>query len=618
MTEDRLIGLGCMRLSTEPDRDEERATETLHAALDAGVNLLDSANVYCRDHRDVGHNERLIAAALASWSGDASRVQVVTKGGLTRPGGLWVPDGRAKALRAACDASREALGVERIDLYLLHAPDPKTPWVTSVRALARLRRDGLVREVGLSNVNVSQIEEARRIVEIAAVQVELSVVADLALRNGVAEYCREHGILLLAHAPLGGPRKISRLGRLPWLHQIASRHEGSTPHEIALAWIRDLGGIPIPGATQPETARSAARGQRLALTGEDRALLDERLIAGRRFRVPRAQRRPPADAPAGVVLIMGYPAAGKTTAVASWVERGYQRLNRDQLGGTLAKLAKTLKTRLEAGDRRFVLDNTYPSRAARGAIIEYAWDHGLNVRCVWLKTSLEDAQINAVHRMLAKHGRLLEPGEINKAGRADPGIFQPQAQFSYRSSFEPPAADEGFAEIEELPFKRRRDPVRKHRALILEVDGVLRCSRSGERSPTSPDDVEVLPGRAEVLRRYAGDGWLLLGIAWQPSVEEGTMTTEDVDACFDATREQLGVDLDVAYCPHRAGPPRCWCRRPLPGLGVLLITRHRLDPSRCLFVSTGSTDRTFARRLGFTYAEPDDVFVPAPKHGGLI
>ena len=86
------------------------------------------------------------------------------------------------------------------------------------------------------------------------------------------------------------------------------------------------------------------------------------------------------------------------------------------------------------------------------------------------------------------------------------------------------------------------------------------------------------------------------------------MTDEDADACFDATREQLGVDLDVAYCPHRAGPQRCWCRRPLPGLGVLLITRHRLDPSRCLFVGTGSTDRTFARRLGFAYAESADVF----------
>src|SRR5262245_18323470 len=138
------LAIGCMRLSTEPDRDEARAVATLHAALDSGVTLLDTADAYCLESAETGHHERLIARALATWTGDRSRIRVATKGGLTRPDGRWVADGRARHLLAACEASRRALGVERIHLYQLHAPDPRTPLATSVRALASLQRDGLI------------------------------------------------------------------------------------------------------------------------------------------------------------------------------------------------------------------------------------------------------------------------------------------------------------------------------------------------------------------------------------------------------------------------------------------------------------------------------------------
>ena len=151
------IGLGCMRLSTSPDRDDVRSIAVLHAALDAGASLLDASNAYCLDGTEVGHNERLIAEALRTWSGDRATIEVATKGGLTRPGGKWVPDARGKSLRAACEASRRALDVDVIDLYQLHAVDPKTPFETSVRALAALQADGLVRRVGLCNVTVGQI-----------------------------------------------------------------------------------------------------------------------------------------------------------------------------------------------------------------------------------------------------------------------------------------------------------------------------------------------------------------------------------------------------------------------------------------------------------------------------
>src|SRR5687768_16790308 len=138
-----------MRLSTAPDRDDDRAIAVIRTALDAGATLLDTADAYALHESDIGHNERLIARALDGWTGDRTRITVATKGGMRRPNGAWVPDGRAKRLRDACDASRRALGVDTIDLYQLHAVDPKTPLETSVRALARLRDDGKIRDVGL-------------------------------------------------------------------------------------------------------------------------------------------------------------------------------------------------------------------------------------------------------------------------------------------------------------------------------------------------------------------------------------------------------------------------------------------------------------------------------------
>src|SRR6185436_10671956 len=138
------VAIGCMRLSTDPDRNDDRSIAVLHAAFDAGVTLLDTADAYCLDESDLGHNERLIARALSTWSGDRSRITIATKGGMTRPESRWEPDGRATHLRAACERSCRALGVDRIALYQLHAPDPRTPLQTSIRALAALKRDGLV------------------------------------------------------------------------------------------------------------------------------------------------------------------------------------------------------------------------------------------------------------------------------------------------------------------------------------------------------------------------------------------------------------------------------------------------------------------------------------------
>ena len=604
-----LVGMGCMRLSTEPDRDEARAIDVLHAAFDAGVTFLDTADAYCRDAGEAGHNERLVARALATWGGDRSRILVATKGGLTRPQGEWIADGRARHLLAACAASRRALGVDRIDLYQLHALDPRTPLATSVRALAALQRDGLVAHVGLCNVNVGQIEEARRITDIAAVQAELSVWHDDSVLGGVAAYCVAHGIRLIAYRPLGGPSRRRRTLSDPVLADVSARH-GATTFEIALAWLKDLADVvvPIPGPTQVATAVSAARAHQFQLTDEDRSRLDERFPAGQVLRRSRATTGPrtPSRTDGEVVLIMGLPGAGKSAAAHSFVEQGYARLNRDDDGGSLRGLLPALDRLIESGCPRVVLDNTYVSRKSRGALIEAAAKRELPVRCVWLATTLEDAQVNAAWRIVSRYGRLLGPEEMRQAVKQDISAFGPAVQFRYQRELEPPDAVEGFSRIDTQAFARARHPAFTNRALIVWCDGVLTRARG-----TSGSDPGSYEERGAVLRRYADDGWRLLGLGWQPEIAQEIVTAEHVDASYARMQEQLGVQMDILYCPHGGGPPVCWCRKPLPGLGVVLIQRHCLDPTRCIYVGNGPQDPGFARRLGFQYRDAAEFFASA-------
>ena len=572
-----------MRLSTAPDRDDARSIAVIHAALDAGATVLDTANVYCHDESELGHNERLIAEALRTWSGDASSIEVATKGGLLRAGGKWVADGKAKALRAACEGSRRALGAEVIDLYQLHAVDPKTPLETSVRALATLQRDGLVRRIGLCNVTVGQIQAAREIAEISSVQVSLSPFDDESLRNGVAEYCRDHGIRLIAYRPLGGER-ASRLARDPVLADAAARH-GVTAAEMALAWLIDLSDLvtPIPGATRVETARSIANVLRVRLGDEDRRLLDDR-YSGQLLRVPRASRRPPDTADGDVVLVMGMPGAGKSSLALELEAQGYERLNRDLRGGSLSDLVSVLDAGLAAGRRRWVLDNTYPSRSSRNEVIECAWRHGVPARCVWATTSVADAQINAIVRMIEVHGSLPSPEVIRERGRDDPRYLGPDAQFRYERSVEPPVADEGFTTVDARAFARQPMPNAGRRALILDVD-------------------DVVPERREVLSRYQADGWLLFAHAWRPQIARGALTREAVEAELAETRQALGLDIAFAVCPHDAGPPICWCRKPLPGSVLEFAIRNGVALEQSIMLPRSAADRTLAERVGIPTVE---------------
>ena len=581
-----MLALGCMRLSTERDRDDLRSIAVLHAALNAGVTLLDTADAYCWDDSETGHNERLIARALAEWTGDRSVIQIASKGGLTRPNGEWIPDGRSRHLAAACEASCSALDVARIHLYQLHAADPRTSLATSVRALASLKRGGMIDRIGLCNVTVGQLEEARRIADIAAVQVELNLWNDSNFLSGIVDHCIRNGIQVIASRPLGGVGRRKRTTSDPTLTTLADRHR-TTPFEIALAWLTDLSPaiVSIPGATRVETARSIGAVGRITLTPEDRVLLDERFPEAAPIRQSGAPRRPASAAPreGEIVMIMGLPGAGKSTAAQAFVDNGYVRLNRDRDGGRLRDLIPTLRRAIDSGISRFVLDNTYVSRKSRAAVLQSVATTGLPVRCVWLSTSLEDAQVNAASRMVSKFGRLLEPEEMRRMVKTDVSAFGPSVQFRYQRELEPPDPVEGFSRIDVVPFERHLDAAFNDRALIVWCDGV----------------VSDHPERDEVLRRWAGEGWRLIGLGWQP---------QSADDFYTALRRRIGVDIDIHYCPHGGGPPVCWCRKPLPGLGVVVIRKYRLHPASCVYVGGGPHDPGYSRRLGFRYRDENDFF----------
>lgn len=270
-----VVGYGGMHLSITDRPPESQGIRVIHAALDAGMTLIDTADAYCLDASDVGHNERLIARALRDWSGRRDQVTVATKGGIVRTGGAWRSDGSPAHLREACEASLKALGVERVALYQLHAPDPAVPFAESVGAIAELRQAGKVRDVGLSNVSVDEIEAARAIVPISAVQNRLNPYFREALSDGVVEYCGREGIAFLAYSPTGGGRLNQRLGSIPIVRGLAERYARSY-HAIVLAWVLAQGPtvIAIPSARKVENAEDSAAAADLELSDADVAAIN--------------------------------------------------------------------------------------------------------------------------------------------------------------------------------------------------------------------------------------------------------------------------------------------------------------------------------------------------------
>ncbi|MGA5273695.1 aldo/keto reductase [Streptomyces cellulosae] len=270
------IGLGGMPMSIEGRPDESRSLATLHAALDAGVTLIDTADAYHRDAGEVGHNETLIAKALSTHERGGD-VLVATKGGHLRPGdGSWTLDGRPEYLKRACEASLRRLGVEAIGLYQFHRPDPDVPYAESVGAIRDLLDEGKIRMAGISNANPEQIRQAQEILGGRLVSVQNQFSPAFRSSEPELELCDELGVAFLPWSPFGGISKAGELGSTyaPFA-RVAQKH-GVSAHQVCLAWMLAKSPVivPIPGASRPESVQDSVRAADLQLSAEEIAELD--------------------------------------------------------------------------------------------------------------------------------------------------------------------------------------------------------------------------------------------------------------------------------------------------------------------------------------------------------
>ena len=301
---------------------------------------------------------------------------------------------------------------------------------------------------------------------------------------------------MIAHSPLGGPRRVGALVRNDALATVADG-VGASLAEVALAWLLDLAPnvVAIPGARHPEAARSAARAGRLALPEGGRESLAQAF----------GRRRPARLAATGgdVVVVMGIPGAGKTRIAQTYGERGYLRLNRDDRSGSLRELPEELRSR---------------SRREAGLLL------------------LPTSQMRALREL------------------------------------EPPAPDEGWNEIERLAFSR--DPSSSGRAGVFIAGAVLESipervlAQAGPETPRLVFDWDPDGGREAILLRAASG---------------------------------LSGTVEIAVCPHGAGPPTCWCRPPLPGLPLAFARAHGIEPARSIVVGASAAHRTLAATLGAAY-----------------
>ncbi|MDZ8275700.1 aldo/keto reductase [Microbacterium aquimaris] len=271
------IGLGAMPVSMNrdgvfPERDE--AIAMVHAALDAGVTFIDTADIYAPDHEEMGHNELIVRDALASWGGNADDIVVATKGGITRrEDGSMGRDGSLEYLRSAVEKSLRNLGVDTIDLYQYHRPDRWMVYGDIMQNLKTLRDEGKVRAVGISNASVEEIEIAQQVLGdggLVSVQNEFSPKHPGSFDE--LTYCGEQGVAFLPWSPLGGTGGGARdVGERFAVFADIARGRDVSPQQVVLAWELSLGDhvIPIPGARRPQSITDSAKAADLELTADE-------------------------------------------------------------------------------------------------------------------------------------------------------------------------------------------------------------------------------------------------------------------------------------------------------------------------------------------------------------
>lgn len=610
------LAFGLLRLCTDESISRDDAVTIIHRALDAGIRLIDTADAYCLNHKDFHAGELLAKDAVNTWKGPRKEVIIFTKAGMTRPKGKWVPDGSPEHLRKTVDESLLALGVDRIDVLQLHVRDSRVPFEDTLAALAELQKQGKVHHLGLCNTTAAEIKQASRHFTVAVIQNELSVLARKSATDGTLAFAQEQGIPFLAYRPFGGIAKVEKLSTNKSLLPLAKKHH-VTPQQLAIAAVEQAGDLvfPLIGTTQPNHLKQSVASLQIKLDSEDRSMLDAKFSfasanpAKSTASGSSGAAKKKAANGAEVVILMGIQGAGKSELVASYQKQGYERLNRDDVGGKLDDLVPRMVELLENGKTKIVLDNTYPTRMSREPIVSAAKEMGAKVLCRFLNTPIHEARINVVHRMLQRYGQNLGPDEMKAYAKTDNNLPPPAALKRWADSFEMPNEDEGFASVEVIPFTRRADAKQSKKGLLLDVDGTIRITKSGEKYPRHPDDVELIPGRREKLEHWIKQDYQLFFVSNQSGVASGKVEKEVVEAAFQKTIKLLGLPVvDVAYCPHPAFPVGCFCRKPFPGMGVYLMQKHQLAREHLVVVGDLKSDEDFAAGIGARFVHADEFF----------
>jgi HAD superfamily hydrolase (TIGR01662 family) len=307
-----------------------------------------------------------------------------------------------------------------------------------------------------------------------------------------------------------------------------------------------------------------------------------------------------------VTMVVGYPASGKSTLTKELVAKGAVSLNRDTEGGTIAALLPKMEALLQ--DRKdIVLDNLFATAETRKPFIEMAQKHGADISCLLMGTSIEEAQFNVVQRAIGLIGKFPTPEAVKAAKHTN--VFPPLVLFKYKKDFQKPAVTEGFSKVEVVKFLRKEDPTFTNKAVIVDYDGTLReCVGGNDKYPVTESQIEMKPGRKAILQSYLDKGYKLLGVSNQSGVAKGELTYEKASELFEHTNKLLGLDIEYQFCPHQSAPISCYCRKPMPGLGVDFILKHKLNRKECIFVGDMTTDKTFSERCGFQYVDQAEFF----------
>ena len=318
-----------------------------------------------------------------------------------------------------------------------------------------------------------------------------------------------------------------------------------------------------------------------------------------------------------IIILIGFQASTKSTAAKEILNNvpNATIVSRDQTGGKIDALVPQVEKLLNEG-RVVVLDNTNLSKATRKLFIDVGKKCKVPVEAHYFKTTIEDCQIRHIKRMYEKFGEIYQTGASTKH-KKDPHCFGSVVLFKARKDLELPTKDEGFKQIimREVPPITWDKKVFKNKALFLDIDGTVRVTEHlPNKYPTHPDEVQLIHPAYQMratLELYRSQGYKLIGVSNQSGIAKETVTVEQVDEIFERTRSLLGYteeEFPIMYCPHRAAPITCFCRKPQSGMAMEAIMKLRLDPEECIMVGDMKTDEEMAKRLNIKYCDVKDFW----------